>query len=82
MLITQVQQKQKRVTLSYHTGHKTIANVLVKTCFLIGDNNVFDFQTMIVFRGWQKLYFANENNFFECLIAFLRFLSPDEVGGI
>ena len=32
MLITQVYQRQKGMTLSYRTGHATIANALVKTC--------------------------------------------------
>ena len=61
---TQVYKKQKRVTLSYHTGHATIGNALVKTCFLICDNNIFDFQTVIVFCGSQKLHFDIENFFF------------------
>ena len=33
MLIKQVHQRQKRVTLSYRTRHATITNALVKTCF-------------------------------------------------
>ena len=72
MLITQVYKKQKQVTLSYYTGHATIANALVKTCFWSATAMFFDFQRKIVFRGLQKLYFAVENNFFACRIAFLR----------
>ena len=50
---TQVYQKLKRVTLSYHTGHACEnSERFGKNLFLIGDN-VFDFQRMIVFRGSQ-----------------------------
>ena len=75
MLITQVYQKQKRVSLSYHTGHATIANALVKTCFLIGDN-VCDFQTMIVFCEYiaslsiAKIVCTIETDILDCRKAF------------
>ena len=47
--------------------------------FLIGDNNVFDFQTMILLHKYividlKNCIFAFENNIFDCLDALLRFL--------
>ena len=46
-----IKKQKKQVTLSYHTGHATIDNALIT-----GDNNVFYFQTMILFRKYFNCY--------------------------
>ena len=63
MLITKDYKKTK--TGDVVVSHRACDNSkrFGQNLFLIGDNKVFVFQTIIVFRGSQKLYSAIENSF-------------------
>ena len=76
----QVYQKQKTGDVVVSHRHATIANALIH---LIGDNNVFYFQTMIVFRKIllsiaKKCNFAIKNDIFYCRKRSFAFLKNFE----
>ena len=68
--IKKTKKKTGDVVVGLSHRHATIANALIKN--LVGDNNFFYFQTMIVFRKiycyrlQKKVKFAIENYIFDC----------------